>query len=101
MLVFCMNLISNAVSAQSAAVERVKIGKSTMYKKDCTTNSKVMTCTLCEDSNLKQKCQKYTKKSDGTYVLASTPQPNQSARVKKPVKVNEDPDGGGEVTSKK
>ncbi len=88
-------------TAQSAQPERVKVGKTTLFKKECTTNSKTMTCTLCEDSRLRQKCEKYTKKADGTYLIAAAPQTTQSSRVKKQIKVKGDPDDGGEVTGKK
>lgn len=86
--------------AQSAQPERVKVGNTTLFKKDCSTVSKNTTCTLCEDSKLKVKCQQYKRKSNGSYSLFANPQLPQSARAKRPIKVKEDPDGGGEVSGK-
>ena len=81
---------------QAKRPESVTVGKTTMYKKDCTTRSNVTNCTICSDVKLTTNCKQYTRTKTGAYQLVVAASPKPSRLAKRPLKAKADPDDGGE-----
>jgi hypothetical protein len=99
-IAFSTGFAQTKVQTPVPKVETIKINNITLYKKSCEETPTQSACIFCTDKALTKDCKRYVRRQGGTFKLAPEVTSSTSAR-KKATPVKEDPDGGGEVQTKK